>query len=137
MVNNAENRGTGTVTIAKDPRVTPIGNFLRKWKLDEVPTLWNVLKGDMSLVGPRPTVKMDVEKMNTKQRYRHSVLPGLTGLAQINGNTSLDWPKRIKYDIEYIENRRFILDIIIILRTILLILSRNIETHPSRDTEWE
>ena len=137
MANNAETKGTGTVTIAGDPRITSIGNFLRKWKLDEVPTLWNVLKGDMSLVGPRPTVNMDVEKMDDRQRYRHSVLPGLTGLAQINGNTSLDWPERIEYDLEYVNKRSLIKDFVIITKTIILIFTGDIETHPRGNTEWE
>ncbi|MBC8488829.1 MAG: sugar transferase [Bacteroidetes bacterium] len=137
MVNGAENKGTGPVTIYGDPRVTRIGEFLRRWKLDEIPTLWNVVKGEMSLVGPRPTVKMDVEKMDDKQRYRHSVLPGLTGLAQINGNTSLNWPERIKYDLEYIKKRSLMLDLVIIIKTIIIIITRDIETHPKGNTEWQ
>jgi len=137
MVHNADTMSGGSITVENDDRITAIGKLLRRWKLDELPTLWNVLKGDMSFVGPRPTVKMDVEKMDEKQRYRHSVLPGLTGLAQINGNTSLNWPERIKYDLEYVRKRSCIFDLKIIFRTIMLIIKSDIQTHPKGKNEWE
>jgi lipopolysaccharide/colanic/teichoic acid biosynthesis glycosyltransferase len=126
-----------SVSTKNDPRVTRYGNFIRKFKLDELPQIFNVLNGTMSIVGPRPTVLEDANLMNTKQRERFSVKPGLTGLAQINGNTSLSWPKRIEFDIEYINNQSIILDLQIIYKTVILILTNKAETHPKYDDEWK
>lgn len=126
-----------SVSTKNDPRVTRYGNFIRKFKLDELPQIFNVLNGTMSIVGPRPTVLEDADLMNTKQRQRFSVKPGLTGLAQINGNTSLSWPKRIEFDIEYVNNQSIILDIQIIYKTVILILTNKAETHPKYDDEWK
>ena len=125
------------VTLKNDPRVTKYGNLLRKLKIDELPQIINVLLGDMSIVGPRPTVVEDTNLMNNKQLKRFEVRPGLTGLAQINGNTSLSWPKRIEYDIEYVNNQTIKLDLAIIFKTILLILTNKAETHPKYDDEWK
>ena len=126
-----------TTTLENDPRVTKFGNFIRKTKIDELAQIINVLKGDMSLVGPRPTVLSDYEKMNSTQKRRFEVPPGITGLAQVNGNTSLQWPERIKLDLEYIDKASLFFDIKIIFKTILLILNNKAETHPSTDNEWE
>ena len=93
MIRGADKLRNGTVTVLDDVRVTTFGKFIRKYKIDEIPTIFNILIGDMSFVGPRPTVLYDVEKMTKKQRKRHMVLPGLTGLAQVEGNTSLTWPE--------------------------------------------
>lgn len=126
-----------TITTQNDPRVTKFGHFLRKTKLDELPQVLNVLFGSMSLVGPRPTVASDFERMSPKQRKRFTVKSGITGLAQVNGNTSMLWPERIDLDVEYIENWTFFSDIKIILKTVSLILTNNAETHPISDDEWE
>lgn len=128
---------TSTVTTEYDPRVTRYGNFIRKFKIDELPQIINILNGTMSLVGPRPTVQEDAARMNIRQKKRFNAKPGLTGLAQINGNTALTWPERIEYDLEYITNQSFLLDLKIICKTFLLIISNKAETHPKYDNEWE
>lgn len=128
---------TSTTTTKKDPRITPSGHFIRKTKIDELPQLINVLIGDMSLVGPRPTVQSDYDKMTKEQRLRASVKPGLTGLAQINGNTSLNWPNRIKFDLSYIRNWSLWLDITILWKTGVLIITNTADTHPASEDEWK
>lgn len=125
-----------TVTTSNDPRVSSFGRLLRKTKLDELPQIINVLIGDMSLVGPRPTVSEDAQRMNARQKKRFCVKPGITGLAQINGNTSLKWPQRIEYDIEYVRNSSISLDLKILWHTLVLILTDKAETHPPEDSEW-
>lgn len=127
----------GSVTVRNDPRVFRGGHFLRKFKIDELPQLLNVLEGSMSLVGPRPTVYEDYEKMNSEQRRRFEVRPGITGLAQISGNTALPWQKRIQHDLKYIENQSVWLDIRILFHTVYLVLTGKAETHPPGDDEWE
>lgn len=119
-----------------DPRVFPGGETIRKYKLDELPQIVNVLRGDMSVVGPRPTVREDHERMTPQQRRRVSVRPGLSGLAQINGNTALRWPERIVLDLEYIDTLSLWNDIRIILRTFGLIFTGRADTHPTSDDEW-
>lgn len=103
-------------------RLTRTGNFLRRLKVDELPQLWNVLIGDMSLVGPRPTIIEQVEKYNEFQLHRLEMRPGMTGLAQVNGNVSLTWDERITYDVEYIEKFTVFLDILILTKTVLVII---------------
>jgi len=137
MVRGADKLANGTVTVLDDVRVTTFGKFIRKYKIDEIPTIFNILIGNMSFVGPRPTVLYDVKKMTKKQKQRHMVLPGLTGLAQIKGNTSLTWPERIDYDLKYITNRNLLFDLYIIIKTVILIFKRNIETNPQGESEWE
>jgi lipopolysaccharide/colanic/teichoic acid biosynthesis glycosyltransferase len=102
-----------------DPRITRVGAFLRRWSLDELPQLWNVLRGDMSIVGPRPTLAYQVERYDDFQRRRLEVLPGVTGLAQIAGRNALAWPQRIKLDVWYVDHRSFLLDLRILAATTL------------------
>ena len=100
-----------------DPRITRVGAFLRRWSLDELPQLWNVLRGDMSIVGPRPTLAYQVERYDDFQRRRLEVLPGVTGWAQIGGRNTLPWPERIKLDVWYVDHRSLILDLRILAAT--------------------
>ena len=137
MIRGADKMENGTVTLLDDVRVTTFGKFIRKYKIDEIPTIFNILTGNMSFVGPRPTVMYDVEKMTKNQKKRHIVLPGLTGLAQIEGNTSLAWPERLEYDLKYIANMNFFFDLYIIIKTVILIFKRNIDTNPKGFNEWE
>jgi lipopolysaccharide/colanic/teichoic acid biosynthesis glycosyltransferase len=100
-----------------DPRITRVGAFLRRWSLDELPQLWNVLRGDMSIVGPRPTLAYQVERYDDFQRRRLEVLPGVTGWAQIGGRNTLPWPERIKLDVWYVDHRSLLLDLRILAAT--------------------
>jgi undecaprenyl phosphate N,N'-diacetylbacillosamine 1-phosphate transferase len=126
----------GSSTFSNDNRIFYGGCFLRKYKIDELAQLLNVLKGEMSIVGPRPTVSEDYNKMTIEQKKRNSVLPGLTGLAQISGNTFLTWPQRIILDLEYIENQSFVYDLQIIFKTFLMILSNKIDSEINEEGEW-
>lgn len=98
--------------------MTPFGNLIRRLKIDELPQLINVFKGDMSLVGPRPTIKEQTDLYNDYQRQRLKMRPGMTGLAQVNGNISLSWDERIKYDVEYVTNFSVLLDLKILFKTV-------------------
>lgn len=124
-------------TLEKDPRVFRGGHFLRKFKIDEMPQILNVIGGTMSLVGPRPTVREDVDRMSEEQLRRFSVRPGLTGLAQISGNTSISWTERIRFDLNYIDNWSVKQDVVILIKTALLVASGRADTHPSGADEWE
>jgi len=106
-----------------EKRITRLGAFLRKSSLDELPELWNVLKGDMSLVGPRPLLMEYLPLYSASQSRRHALRPGLTGLAQINGRNEISWKKKFAYDLWYVQNQNFCLDIVIILSTIRMVLS--------------
>ena len=117
MVPGAESIGAGIYVLQGDPRITRVGRLLRRYSLDELPNLINVLKGDMAMVGPRPTVQEQVDRYTERQRRRLEVKPGITGWAQINGRTSLPWPERIELDVWYVENRSFRLDLRILART--------------------
>ncbi|HEU4449599.1 MAG TPA: sugar transferase, partial [Gaiellaceae bacterium] len=103
---------------AADPRITRLGGFLRRWSLDELPQLWNVLRGEMSIVGPRPTLRYQVERYDDFQRRRLEVLPGVTGWAQIRGRNELSWPERIELDVWYVDHRSLGLDLRILLATV-------------------
>ena len=103
-------------------RLTAMGRFIRKTSIDELPQLWNVLRGDMSLVGPRPFLAEYLQLMKPHQRRRYEVRPGITGLAQINGRNKLSYQHRFKYDVRYVDNLSFALDVKIILETIALTL---------------
>jgi lipopolysaccharide/colanic/teichoic acid biosynthesis glycosyltransferase len=118
MVHGAEFTGAGLAIAAGDPRITRLGALLRRYSLDELPNLWNVLRGDMSMVGPRPTLKAQVDEYTERQRGRLAVKPGITGWAQINGRASLPWPERIELDLWYVEHRSVALDLRILARTL-------------------
>ncbi|MDD5606521.1 MAG: sugar transferase [Candidatus Pacebacteria bacterium] len=122
MKEGAIKEGLGYNVAENDERITKIGNFLRKWGIDELPQLINVLRGEMSLVGPRPTFKYQVEKYSDFQRKRLLVKPGITGWALIQGRNLLSWEERIKYDVWYIENWSLWLDFKILFKTISLII---------------
>jgi lipopolysaccharide/colanic/teichoic acid biosynthesis glycosyltransferase len=113
----AETKGAGLAVNEGDPRITRIGRMLRRLSLDELPQLWNVLRGDMSLVGPRPTLAYQVERYTPRQRRRLEVKPGLTGWAQIHGRARLPWEERIELDVWYVEHRSPWLDLKILART--------------------
>jgi lipopolysaccharide/colanic/teichoic acid biosynthesis glycosyltransferase len=102
---------------AGDQRITRVGAFLRRWSLDELPQLWNIIRGDMSVVGPRPTLGYQVEQYTPQQRRRLEVLPGVTGWAQIHGRNSVAWPQRIELDVWYVDHRSLRLDLKILLST--------------------
>lgn len=102
---------------ASDARITRVGAFLRRWSLDELPQLWNVLRGDMSIVGPRPTLPYQVEQYDDFQRRRLEVVPGVTGWAQIAGRNALPWPERIRLDVWYVDHRSLLLDLRILVAT--------------------
>jgi lipopolysaccharide/colanic/teichoic acid biosynthesis glycosyltransferase len=131
---DAEQRTEGQWITAGNPFVTPIGRFLRKTSLDELPELVNVLKGDMSLVGPRPTLPRQVAKYDGFRRRRLEVRPGITGLAQVNGRNSISWTERIKLDVWYIDHWTLLLDMRILLMTIGQVLGKQgVEDVPPPD----
>jgi lipopolysaccharide/colanic/teichoic acid biosynthesis glycosyltransferase len=117
MIPGAESMGAGLYVLDGDPRITRVGRMLRRFSLDELPNLVNVLRGDMAIVGPRPTVQEQVDRYTDRQRRRLEVKPGITGWAQINGRTSLPWPERIELDVWYVEHRSMRLDLRILART--------------------
>jgi lipopolysaccharide/colanic/teichoic acid biosynthesis glycosyltransferase len=123
MVSGAEHQGAGLAVNYGDPRITRIGHFLRRFSIDELPNLVNVLRGEMSLVGPRPTIQAQVDQYTPLQRRRLEVKPGITGWAQINGRASLPWHERIELDIWYVDHRTLRLDLAILLKTIRLLAS--------------
>ena len=112
------------IRIENDDRITKIGSFLRKTSLDELPNLLNVLRGQMSFVGPRPLVKYESELYGEYSKKRNSVKPGITGLAQIQGRLDLSLQERLYWDIEYVEKKSFYYDLLIILKTVISVLSR-------------
>ncbi len=113
----AEGRGAGLAVNEGDPRITKVGRALRRLSLDELPQLWNVVRGDMSLIGPRPTLAYQVEGYTPRQRRRLEVRPGITGWAQIHGRARLPWDERIELDVWYVEHRSAWLDLKILART--------------------
>jgi lipopolysaccharide/colanic/teichoic acid biosynthesis glycosyltransferase len=117
MVVGAEQQGAGWAVNRGDPRITRAGRLLRRLSLDEVPQLWNVVRGEMSLIGPRPTLAYQVAEYTPRQRKRLDVKPGITGWAQIHGRASLPWEERIELDVWYVENRSPAVDLKILLRT--------------------
>ena len=123
MVVGAEQQGAGYAVNRGDPRITRTGRALRRLSLDELPQLWNVVRGDMSLIGPRPTLRYQVDEYTPRQRRRLDVRPGLTGWAQVNGRTKLPWDERIELDVWYVEHRSPWVDLKILLRTPLALVT--------------
>jgi lipopolysaccharide/colanic/teichoic acid biosynthesis glycosyltransferase len=122
MVRGAEFTGAGLAIQEGDDRITRIGAWLRRYSLDELPNLWNIVRGEMSIIGPRPTLSAQVEQYTERQRLRLAVKPGLTGWAQVNGRASLPWSERIELDIWYVEHRSLALDLRILARTVRMVL---------------
>ena len=123
MVVGAEHRGAGLYIEDRDPRITRVGWLLRRYSLDELPNLFNVLQGDLAIVGPRPTVRVQVDRYTSHQRRRLEVRPGITGWAQVNGRAALSWPERIELDVWYVDHRSLALDLRILARTVKLLAS--------------
>ena len=123
MVRGAEFTGAGLAIQAGDDRITRVGRFLRRYSLDELPNLWNVVRGEMSIIGPRPTLPAQVEQYSERQRSRLAVKPGITGWAQVNGRASLPWSERIELDLWYVQHQSLALDLRILSRTIGMVLS--------------
>jgi lipopolysaccharide/colanic/teichoic acid biosynthesis glycosyltransferase len=117
MVVGAEKVGAGYAVDRGDPRITRVGRILRRLSLDELPQLWNVVRGDMSLIGPRPTLRYQVDQYDEHQRHRLDVKPGITGWAQIHGRAKLSWAERIELDLWYVEHRSALVDAKILLQT--------------------
>ena len=122
MVSGAEHMGAGLAIDEGDARITRIGAILRRTSIDELPNLVNVLRGEMSLVGPRPTVQVQVDRYTERQRHRLDARPGITGWAQVNGRASLPWSERIELDLWYVEHESLLLDLKILSRTIRTVL---------------
>ena len=122
MVVGAETQGAGFAVNRGDARITRVGRLLRRTSIDELPQLWNVVRGEMSLIGPRPTLRYQVERYTDRQRRRLEVKPGITGWAQIHGRASLPWDERIELDVWYVEHRSPLVDLRILARTPLALL---------------
>ena len=123
MVVGAETKGAGAAVDEGDSRITGPGTLLRRLSIDELPQLWNVIRGDMSVIGPRPTLAYQVERYTARQRRRLEIKPGLTGWAQVHGRARLPWAERIELDIWYVDNRSPLVDLKILLRTPLALFS--------------
>ena len=125
MVVGAEGMGAGLAVADGDDRITRAGEMLRRLSLDELPQLWNIVRGDMSLVGPRPTVAWQVERYDARQRRRLLARPGLTGLAQVSGRAGIPWSERIEIDVDYVARQSLRLDLAIMARTARVVLGRS------------
>jgi lipopolysaccharide/colanic/teichoic acid biosynthesis glycosyltransferase len=123
MVEGSDPVGIGTAVLRGDPRVTAAGRWLRRSSLDEIPNLVNVLRGEMAIVGPRPTIPAQVDDYTPHQRRRHEVRPGLTGWAQVQGRAGIPWEERIELDVEYVERRSAGLDLRILAKTAWLLVT--------------
>lgn len=128
-------RGTNGELLPDDQRLPKFGKFLRSTSLDELPGLLNVLKGDMSLVGPRPLLMEYLPLYNDRQKRRHEVKPGITGWAQVNGRNAIDWDKKLDLDVWYVDNRSFLLDIKILLMTVAKVVRRSGINEPGQATQ--
>jgi len=117
-------RGASGALLPDAERLTRFGRFLRATSLDELPELWNVIKGDMSLVGPRPLLMEYLPLYSPEQAQRHEILPGITGWAQVNGRNAISWEEKFKYDVWYVDNQSFLLDVKIIWMTIKKVITR-------------
>lgn len=118
-------------------RLTRFGRFMRSFSLDEIPELFNVLLGDMSLVGPRPLLMSYLPRYSTEQMRRHDVIPGMTGWAQVNGRNALSWPERLRMDVWYVDNWSFWLDVKILFMTVIKVLKREGISEPGQATVTE
>ena len=136
MVDRAEHIGAGLAVNVNDSRITRVGAVLRRTSLDELPNLLNVLRGEMSLIGPRPTLPVQVERYSERQRRRLAVKPGITGWAQVNGRASLPWAERIELDLYYVEHRSLALDLRILARTPAMVLGGS-GLYKGRAGGWE
>jgi len=123
MVSGAESMGAGMAVNEGDSRITRVGNLLRRLSIDEIPNLVNVLRGEMAIIGPRPTIQVQVAQYTERQRKRLTVRPGITGWAQVNGRAALPWTERIELDLWYIEQRSWRLDLLILWRTVMMLAS--------------
>lgn len=121
MVTGAEHQGAGLAVSEGDTRITRVGRVLRRTSLDEVPNLVNVLRGEMAIIGPRPTVPVQVDQYTDRQRGRLAVKPGMTGWAQVNGRAEIPWDQRIELDLWYIEHRSWALDLTILWRSVRIV----------------
>jgi lipopolysaccharide/colanic/teichoic acid biosynthesis glycosyltransferase len=137
MVSGAERLGAGLAVDEGDERITRLGRMLRRTSFDELPNLVNVVRGEMSLIGPRPTVQVQVDRYTERQRRRLEVKPGITGWAQVNGRTSLPWPERIELDIWYVENRSLRVDLRILARTVRLLVTGHGLYSEDRYQGWD
>ncbi len=131
MVVDAERQGAGYAVDRGDARITRVGRVMRRTSVDELPQLWNVVRGDMSVIGPRPTLRYQVERYTERQRRRLEVKPGLTGWAQIKGRATLPWADRIELDVWYVEHRSPLVDLKILLRTPLALFGARIRARPA------
>jgi lipopolysaccharide/colanic/teichoic acid biosynthesis glycosyltransferase len=136
MVDGAEHIGAGLAVNENDARITRVGAWLRRTSLDELPNLLNVLRGEMSLIGPRPTLPVQVEQYTERQRGRLQVKPGITGWAQVNGRASLPWAQRIELDLYYIEHRSLALDLSILRRTVAMVLGGS-DLYKGQSGGWD
>lgn len=136
MVDGAEHIGAGLAIDEDDPRVTRVGALLRRTSLDELPNLVNVVRGDMSLIGPRPTIAVQVAQYTDRQRHRLAIRPGITGWAQVHGRASLPWSERIELDLHYIEHRSLALDLRIVWRTLAIVFGGK-GLYKGRTGGWE
>jgi lipopolysaccharide/colanic/teichoic acid biosynthesis glycosyltransferase len=123
MVEGSDPVGVGTVVTREDPRVTGAGRVLRRTSLDEIPNLINVLRGEMAIVGPRPTISAQVDDYTPRQHRRHEVRPGITGWAQVQGRAGIPWEERIELDLWYVDHRGIALDVRILLKTLWLLVT--------------
>jgi lipopolysaccharide/colanic/teichoic acid biosynthesis glycosyltransferase len=123
MVQGSDPVGVGTVVARDDPRVTAAGRLLRRTSLDEIPNLVNVLRGEMAIVGPRPTIPAQVKDYTPRQKRRHEVRPGITGWAQVQGRAGIPWEERIELDVEYVDRRSAALDLRILAKTTWLLVT--------------
>jgi lipopolysaccharide/colanic/teichoic acid biosynthesis glycosyltransferase len=123
MVQGSDPVGIGVAIMRDDPRVTHAGRFLRRTSLDELPNLINVLRGEMAIVGPRPTIPAQVVDYTPHQKRRHEVRPGLTGWAQVQGRAGIPWEERIELDVEYVDRRSAALDLRILAKTVWLLIT--------------
>ncbi|MED1723599.1 sugar transferase [Brevibacillus parabrevis] len=124
-----DQRDTSGELLSDAQRLTPFGMMLRKYSLDELPQLWNVLKGELSLVGPRPLLMEYLPLYTPRQMKRHDVLPGITGWAQVNGRNAITWEQKFELDVWYVENRSFLLDMKILLLTVKRVLQKTGISH--------